>query len=247
MKKTHLFILLSLLACGVVGGPVVAMERNASKDDYLDTLQKLENKVQETKQVYKDMINNCFSVLKKIKKCDKNDREEYQLEKSNFEKAVQEREIAKTNLFFAIQEFEIFQKHNQLFVAIEQNNINLLRNLLKDDDININVRSFHKNLRNATLLHCAICRGNKEIIKLLLDNDANVDVIDQAGKTPLHYAVIFKNKKIVKLLLDNYAKVDAKDQADKTPLFYAIIANNKEIKNILLEKNEHLEGGWIIV
>jgi len=50
MKKTHLFILLSLLACGVINGPVVAMERS--------DIEKLLEKKCVAREKYKKLLKN---------------------------------------------------------------------------------------------------------------------------------------------------------------------------------------------
>ncbi len=58
-----------------------------------------------------------------------------------------------------------------------------------------------------TPLHLAIMKGNLETVKLLLNNDAKFDKIDQQGQTPLELAICSKNKSI-KDLFKPYLLID---------------------------------------
>ena len=58
-----------------------------------------------------------------------------------------------------------------------------------------------------TPLHYATARDHKEIVELLIANDANVNVIGMPG-TPLHVAAAAGHKEIVELLITNGAAVN---------------------------------------
>lgn len=83
-----------------------------------------------------------------------------------------------------------------LFKAIDDHNIVLVKNLLKEHhDLNI-----HNNL-NETPLQVAIYRGYAYIVELLLSHgaDPNTQTID--GYTSLHFASMAGYEGIVRLLL----------------------------------------------
>lgn len=77
---------------------------------------------------------------------------------------------------------------------------------------------------------------NIEIIKLLIENGADVNQTNEHKSTPLHYAVELKNKgtEIIKLLIDKGADVNAKDSAGNTPLHCAV-SNSLENTKILID------------
>ena len=67
-------------------------------------------------------------------------------------------------------------------------------------------------------LHAASAGGHLDIMKLLLDYDADIDLTDQENMTPLHYAVISGGKEAVSLLLKNGADTSIKTKEGKTAL-----------------------------
>ncbi len=73
--------------------------------------------------------------------------------------------------------------------------------------------------------------GRLEVIKLLLDNKADVNAKDSTGKTALHVAAASGNLEIVQFLIDNKADVNAKDADGQTPL--GAVKNYIEIIDLL--------------
>ena len=55
-----------------------------------------------------------------------------------------------------------------------------------------------------TALHWAVRRGDLAIVKLLLQNGANPNVVSQLGSNSLHFAAMAENVGIIDLLL-NYS------------------------------------------
>jgi len=79
-----------------------------------------------------------------------------------------------------------------------------------------------------------------EIIKILLEHKAMIDVTDRAGFTPLHLAAQRNNVEAVELLLRNGADLSIKNFGGDTP---SQVANSEEVKKMLLlaEKRKKLK------
>lgn len=71
------------------------------------------------------------------------------------------------------------------------------------------------------LLHIAVEKGKKRIVKLLLDQGVDPETEDPNGQTPLHHAAWGVSTSIVRLLLARSAHVDPTDHKHCTPLHYA--------------------------
>ncbi|RYP68603.1 hypothetical protein DL771_006575 [Monosporascus sp. 5C6A] len=72
--------------------------------------------------------------------------------------------------------------------------------------------------KGQTLLSWAVEKGHKEIVQLLLDKGAEIDLKDSKSRTPLSWAAGKGHKEIVQLLLDKGAEIDSKDSSSRTPL-----------------------------
>ncbi|PMD61429.1 ankyrin, partial [Hyaloscypha bicolor E] len=80
--------------------------------------------------------------------------------------------------------------------------------------------------------------GHVEVVRLLLDQGADVIVADKHGWTPLISAASNGKVDVVKLLLAvDRVEPDLKDRTGRTPLFYAAKNGNKAIIELLLAIN----------
>lgn len=73
--------------------------------------------------------------------------------------------------------------------------------LFLEYDANINIQRNYDNDRTPLLLACN--EGNVEVVKILIENGADVNLIDRNGTTPLMTAVSSGNIDIVEILLMN--------------------------------------------
>jgi ankyrin repeat protein len=89
--------------------------------------------------------------------------------------------------------------------------------------------------RIAPLL-CAVCKGNVEMMKFLLEKGARVDYGGREGPTPLLYAVDRGNVEIVKFLLEKGADIRIGNDAGNTPLRCAVDRGKMEIVKLLVDK-----------
>lgn len=56
-------------------------------------------------------------------------------------------------------------------------------------------------------LYGAAMQGQVDAVRLLLDNNANIDRMENFGQTPLKVAVFYNRKEVVKLLIDRGVNV----------------------------------------
>ncbi|GAB6027875.1 hypothetical protein CHUAL_002089 [Chamberlinius hualienensis] len=79
--------------------------------------------------------------------------------------------------------------------------------------------------------------GHLEIVKILLQNQARVDVFDEIGKAALHLAAERGHKDVVDELLRNQAFVNARSKVGITPLHLAAMNGYTELVKSLLKNH----------
>ena len=79
----------------------------------------------------------------------------------------------------------------------------------------------------ASPLHLAVVVGNTEIVVLLIESGADVDIRakDQPGGTPLQWLAFFGKKAMAEILINAGAEVNAKDNNGCTALCAAAVPN----------------------
>lgn len=102
-----------------------------------------------------------------------------------------------------------------------------------------------------SILHAAVCGGNVDIVKQLIDYKAPINVKDMGGGTPLHAAACACVPKTVELLINAGAVVNAQDINGWTPLHiiagagYVRDSGNSLEKMFNISKTERLKSGSI--
>ena len=121
-------------------------------------------------------------------------------------------------------------KTNNLFSAVECNDIQKLSELLKQDNSKIN----DLNEEGLSLLHIAVIKANTKMINLLLKFGADSNILsDKTKQTPLHFAYLNQNsmtEEIIKELLKNKANDNIYDSKNKKPSDY-MSSSYKKNKN----------------
>lgn len=115
-----------------------------------------------------------------------------------------------------------------LLEAAERDKIKVEELLQKGADANISY------LGGKTALMVAAYYGNSDIVRILLDNRAEIEKKDQEGKTALLIAVQRGFADIVQILVDRGANISGKDQQHRSALWIAVEEENFDVVRILL-------------
>ncbi|CAI9096506.1 OLC1v1032671C5 [Oldenlandia corymbosa var. corymbosa] len=90
-------------------------------------------------------------------------------------------------------------------------------------------------------LHSAASSGNLEIVEVLLDTGADVNLKNNGGRTAIHYAASKGWLKIAELLVSHGAKLNAKDKVGCTALHRAASIGNSELCEYLIEEGAEVD------
>jgi ankyrin repeat protein len=96
-----------------------------------------------------------------------------------------------------------------------------------------NVKDINAKSGYGTPLMAAVVKNKKELVSLLIEKKANVNVTDPNGTSALHYAVMFGLEDITKLLVAAKADPSLKDNRGNSSLEYAKIKGNTNIIQLL--------------
>ncbi|PSH03394.1 MAG: hypothetical protein CXZ00_12605 [Acidobacteria bacterium] len=131
--------------------------------------------------------------------------------------------LATSLLSFTLPVSAQYSLEERLANAVRTGNVEAARELL-DKGADINAPKCAKGLAYITPLQCAATYGQTEIVKLLLERGANLEIKDNEGRGDAALAIAVKNHNIdvTKLLLAKGADVNASDRGGETALFYAV-------------------------
>lgn len=115
-----------------------------------------------------------------------------------------------------------------LWRAVNERDVNKVRTLLRDGTCNVNDTT-------ASPLYMAAKQGDVEIVKLLMDHGALVNLKVMGTLTPLFSAASSGHVHIVKLLLEHGASVDDEIWLGETPLFAASSKGHVSTVQLLIE------------
>lgn len=116
--------------------------------------------------------------------------------------------------------------------ACKNNQKAIVQTFLKKGGINLDKRDALGN----TPLFYASQKGARDIVKLLVENGADVNLANNHSSTPLHIVSQSGNKEIVAVLLENGADINGTDKEGKTPLIYSLADGRTEFTKFLLSK-----------
>lgn len=123
------------------------------------------------------------------------------------------------------------EKLQALWRSMENKNIEVFKVLLNDTK---GANSCITKTKETILMRA--CESNKKkIVKILIENDANVNAQDERGKTAIMVAFEEGNKEIVNALLAAGADVNIKDKNGTTLLMTACEKGNLDLVNAFIE------------
>lgn len=94
-----------------------------------------------------------------------------------------------------------------------------------------------------TALHLASCSNRPEVVKLLIDRQANHAIKDKLSSTPLDLAALNGHAECVKALLDGKANIEDKtDDNEWTALHTASAAGHKEVVELLIARGANVSA-----
>ena len=118
-----------------------------------------------------------------------------------------------------------------LAVAVLRNECAIARELLwYEAEVNQVVAS-----SGFTPLHYAVLHGRFEMVNVLLEGRAEVNVLSHSDETPLHIAARTDNVVLVLHLLEFGASIDSPGESDNTPLMVAVLAGQVAAMDTLLQ------------
>ncbi|RLN86126.1 hypothetical protein BBJ28_00005151, partial [Nothophytophthora sp. Chile5] len=138
----------------------------------------------------------------------------------------------------AISTMQDFPGNKALHHAASNGHLAAVRVLLegaRSSDVDVT------NKQNWTPLIAAAARGNIEIVRLLIEKNADVNRKRRGDMTALHLATERGHAEMVDLLLSHGADVDAKNWERLTPLMMAATRGHEENVKLLLESNANVE------
>jgi ankyrin repeat protein len=93
-----------------------------------------------------------------------------------------------------------------------------------------------------TALHWAVRGGSVLVIKLLLENGANIEAKDKDSMTALHLAALKGEEAVVRLLVDLGADIEAENKKNMTALREAIWRGNRVVVRLLVDLGADIEA-----
>ncbi|KAL7297984.1 hypothetical protein TKK_0008994 [Trichogramma kaykai] len=126
-----------------------------------------------------------------------------------------------------------------LTTAIEFNNLKVAKVLLDAGAIHLNT-DFDEEFGP---LHMAVWYGYYDMVKIIIEAGADVNVVDEELSSPLHLAAKVEEYayEITKLLLDAGSNVNVVDHQAITPLHWAVSQGNYDVATLLLNSGANVD------
>lgn len=136
---------------------------------------------------------------------------------------------------------------SKLRTALRQKDVAAIRQFLSPAELNAKDRDGRTLLMNA--MSSLNGTPDAEIVKLFIENGADVNAVDRESFSALHFAAMEGLDEIVLALLKAGAHVDAKDAWGDTPLWRAVMSSSLKRSKIiasLLEYGANPDEGNVV-
>ena len=106
---------------------------------------------------------------------------------------------------------------------------------------------FYSKRKSCSALLVAADRGDRDVVQLLINSGADVNVLDSNKETPLHKACFRGHKNIVETLILNNATIDAKAEDGSTPLYIAALKHHQEVALLLIRSGAAIDSDIALI
>ncbi|XP_062598482.1 oxysterol-binding protein-related protein 1-like, partial [Saccostrea cucullata] len=139
------------------------------------------------------------------------------------------------------EEEDTVDANERLLTASRNGQVEVVRDLISrsklgEISLDVNCKGNQKFNRGWTSLHLAAYFGHKNVVKILLENGAGIDVTNPNGDTALHKAAYTGRLDVVRVLLDSGADVTLINSEGQTPRLFA---KTREISELILAAEDH--------
>ena len=126
----------------------------------------------------------------------------------------------------------------EIFDAARNGEVEKIRQLLDNDKNLLN----SKDQSGKTPLHFASQYGHFDMVKILIERGAEVNVENNNGETPLHYASAYGQENVAEFLISNGAELEYRSwRHGDTPAHAAAIGGHVEMVSFLDQKGARLD------
>lgn len=139
-------------------------------------------------------------------------------------------------------------KQTPVHYCCQAGNTRILQEILANLDQQMSRIACNKSAKALwTPLFYACYNGHPEIIKMLINQTARIDVFDEQGEAPLHVAVSRGHEKVVDILLEHNAFVNVRNKPGMTPLHIAAkLGYNAMVSKLVTEHGAILDAMTLI-
>lgn len=149
--------------------------------------------------------------------------------------AAKKNDLARFNLLleygadpFAYVDYHIHPQYDVLYVALEHDADDILREIIKRNFFDLNKK--YNDCENA--IYTSVRNNSPKTLSMLIDNGANIHVIDECegdiGNSPLSWAVMERSLVAAKILIKNGADVNRTEEDMHTVLGVACFTYENE-------------------
>ena len=103
-----------------------------------------------------------------------------------------------------------------LLIAAMENNLEIFNKFIKSG-ANVNSKCKKGETFDYAPIHVAVNNGNLEMVRVLVENEADLNILEYRQRTPLHIAVEKDQLEIVQYLIEQEAEVNALDRDGYSP------------------------------
>ncbi|OFZ26661.1 MAG: hypothetical protein A2381_16850 [Bdellovibrionales bacterium RIFOXYB1_FULL_37_110] len=126
-----------------------------------------------------------------------------------------------------------------LFELALKGDVTLFERAIKEGETNLNKRFTVGNFSLYTALHGAVFNNHLEMIDLIINKNANVNVLDHDNNSPLHYGKI--SYEAMEKIVNANGNINVVNNKGETPIFVQIRNGQKRLVDYLLEKKARVD------